>query len=170
MDQKNSHFSFILRSDADFEFLKGTWLEVFVWNEARNQRTKQGLPVFDDVKFNFEIPADASGARKEIDVGLMVGGQMIHCSCKAGSKGIWSTDHLDELRAVSSLMGGRFCSRLFITSKKSPVQGDSDWKDYQFFQKQAADRLIVVITGDKLLQVGTCLTIEAGNRPTYPRI
>ncbi len=163
-------FSFTLRSDADFEFLKGAWLEVFVWHEARNQRNKDGMPVFDDALFNFEIPSDSSGARKEIDVGLMVAGQMIHCSCKAGGKKIWSTEHLDELRAVSSLIGGRFCSRVFITSKKPPAEGDDDWKSYQLFLEQARDRQIVVIAGDQLPQIGSHLAREASNRPSYPRI
>lgn len=163
-------FSFTLRSDADFEFLKGTWLELFVWHEARNQRNKEGAPVFDDALFNFEIPGDSSSARKEIDVGLMVAGQMIHCSCKAGGKEIWSTRHLDELRAVSSLIGGRFCSRVFITPKKPPAEGDGDWKSYQLFLEQARDRQIVVIAGDQLSRVGAHLAHEASNRPTYPRI
>lgn len=168
--EREATFLFTLRSDADFEFLKGTWLEVFVWHEACHQRNKEGTPVFDDSLFNFEIPSDSSGARKEIDVGLMVAGQMIHCSCKAGGKKIWLTDHLDELRAVSSLIGGRFCSRIFITSKKPPAEGDDDWKSYQLFLEQARDRQIVVIAGDQLPQIGAHLAREASNRPTYPRI
>ncbi len=168
--EKNTVFSFTLRSDADFEFLKGTWLEVFVWHEACNQRNKEGALVFDDALFNFEIPSDHSGARKEIDVGLMVAGQMIHCSCKAGGRKVWLTEHLDELRAVSSLIGGRFCSRVFVTSKNPPAEGDDDWKSYQLFLEQARDRQIVVIAGDQLPQVGEHLKREAGNKPTYSRI
>lgn len=170
IDDKEATFSFTLPSDVDFEFLKGTWLEMFVWHEACNQRNKEGAPVFDDALFNFEIPSDHSGARKEIDVGLMVAGQMIHCSCKAGGKRIWSTDHLDELRAVSSLIGGRFCSRVFITSKNPPAENDGDWKDYQLFLEQAKDRQIVVIAGDKLPHVGACLARQASNEATYRRI
>ena len=170
IEDREATFSFTLKSDADFEFLKGGWLELFVWNEARSQRTNAGAPIFDDALFNFEIPTDASGARKEIDVGLMVAGQMIHCSCKAGSKGIWATDFLDELSAVSSLIGGRFCSRVFVTSKIAAVQGDPDWTDYERFLNQAKDRQIVVVTGENLAHVGARLASEASNKPTYPRI
>lgn len=166
---KGSQFTFVVKSDADFEFLKGTWLELFVWNEARQQKTPDGLPVFDAARFNFEIPADSSGARKEIDVGLMVGGQLIHCSCKSGGKAIWSTAHLDELRSVSSLIGGRFCSRVFVTSKMPPSDGDGDWRDYNSFLEQAKDRQIVVIAGDRLAQIGTLLATEAA-KPTYWRV
>ncbi|HIC88206.1 MAG TPA: DUF1887 family protein, partial [Anaerolineae bacterium] len=35
--QWNSGTRFTLRSDGDFEFLKGTWLELYAWDEARKQ-------------------------------------------------------------------------------------------------------------------------------------
>lgn len=78
-----------------------------------------------------------TGAYKEIDVGLMYAGQLIHCSCKSGGKNIWSTEHLDELSAVSSLIGGRFCSRVFITSKPKPCEGSDEHDSYQRFSRQA---------------------------------
>jgi len=162
-------FRFTIPLDGDASFLKGQWLEIFVWDQAERQRDKDGERVFDDTSFGFEIPSDATGARKEIDGGFMIGGQMIHCSCKSGSTKIWSTDYLDELRSVSSLIGGRFCSRIFITTGIPPSGGESGFIDYQRFINQAKDREIVVITGEQLHNVGQLLAKEAV-KPTFWRV
>lgn len=159
----------MIQTSADYEFLKGTWLEIYVWDQARQQRAKGNAPLFQDAQFNFEIPSDVTGAYKEIDVGLMYAGQLIHCSCKSGGKGIWATEHLDELSAVSSLIGGRFCSRIFITSKSPPDAGDDEYEGYRRFLQQAKDREIVVIAGDQLRSIGAVLAREA-DRPTFPRV
>ena len=140
-----------------------------MWDEARQQKARDESVLFDDARFSFEIPSDETGARKEIDVGMMFAGQMILCSCKTGSNKPWRTAYLDELRAVSSLIGGRFCSRVFVTACFSPSEGKDGFVDYQRFINQAKDREIVVITGDQLNDVGQMLAKEA-LKPTFWRV
>lgn len=165
-----NNYRFTIQRTADYAFLEGGWLELFAWNQARSQCTAQGAPVFDDVAVSFEIPTDGHGAYKEIDVGAMYAGQLIHCSCKAGTNRIWSTDHLDELRAVSSLVGGKFCSRIFITAKNPPIEAERDsHRAYLHFLDQAKAREIVVVAGDQLKDVGKILAQQA-TRPTYWRV
>ncbi len=160
---------FTIFSDHDFEFLKGSWMEIFVWEQARQLRSESDAALLSDVKFNLEIPSDTLDARKEIDVAMIFEGQMIHCSCKAGSNRIWSTSYLDELRSVSSLIGGRFCSRVFITAQYAPEEGTSGYKDYRHFCDQASDRQIVVVTGEKMHDIGAILQKEAV-KPSYWRV
>ncbi len=168
--EHNTHgFRFTIPSDGDAGFLKGQWLEIFVWDQAKQQQDKTGRSLFDSTEFGFDIPSNETGARKEIDVGLMVGGQMIHCSCKSGSAKVWSTTFLDELRSVSSLIGGRFCSRVFITTCTPPSEGDGGFVDYKRFMHQAKDREIAVIAGDQLYDVGQLLAEEA-LKPTFWRV
>ena len=160
---------FTILSNFDFEFLKGTWLEIFVWQQAKQLHADDGAPLFSDVQFSLEIPSDTSDACKEIDVAMVYEGQMIHCSCKTGSSKIWSTSYLDELRSVSSLIGGRFCSRIFITAQHAPEEGTSGYDDYRLFCDQARDRQIVVVTGKNLNAIGAILREEAV-KPSYWRV
>lgn len=163
-------FEFTLPSDSAFAFLSGVWLEMYVHDRACEQVDASGAPIFNDVISSFEIPSNVTGGIKEVDVGLMVSGQLIHCSCKSGKTKIWVTDHLDELRAVSDLVGADYCTRVFIASKHPPLSEDrEEYGSYQQFLRQAQDRKIVVIAGDRLAQVGQLLADEA-RKPTYPRI
>jgi len=168
-EAEGSHYRFVIKASTDYEYLKGTWLEIYVWDQARRQMKRDNSFLFEDAQFNFEILSDTTEAYKEIDVGLMYAGQLIHCSCKSGGKNIWSTQHLDELSAVSSLIGGRFCSRIFIASRPPPGKGDDDLDSYQRFLRQAKDREIVVIAGDQILGIGALLAKET-DKPIYPRI
>lgn len=153
--------AFWVRTNEDWNFFKGDWLEVYVWNEARKLQEHDGRPIFDEVKMGLEIPSGS--ARKEIDVACLYQAQLIHCSCKTGSD-TFKTGHLDELSAVSSLIGGRFCSRIFITN-----QVLSDQKREKEFLAQARQREIVVVTGDKLTNMGAILKKQAIN-PDFVRM
>jgi hypothetical protein len=168
-DHAGGTVTFTVPSDSAFHLLSGAWLELFVGDQARQLTDRRGEPLFTDVLVGFEIPSDETGARKEIDVGMMYQSQLIHCSCKTGSTNPWSTDYLDELRAVSSLIGGRFCSRIFVTNQAAPVEGDSASKDFRRFLNQAKDREIVVVTGEQLVALPDVLRREAV-KPTYQRI
>lgn len=163
-------FKFTIKQHGDYAFLEGAWLELYCWHQATHQFAENGETLFDGSAFNFEIPSNKHGARKEIDLGLIYAGQMLICSCKAGTNKIWSTEHLDELSAVSSLIGGRFCSRIFITSKLAPNKEErGTFAEYEKFLNQAKDREIVVIVGDGLASVGKLLAKEA-TKPTYWRV
>lgn len=167
-EQPDGRVQYTILNEMDWKYLEGTWLEVYVWHQVLQCRDEQGQPMFREsqVGLSFEIPSD--GARKQIDVGYIYHGQMIHVSCKTGSKP-FKTQYLDELRAVSSLIGGRFTSRLFVTNAFPPPETDSDYNDYKRFLSQAKDREIVVVTGEELPEVGAILK-EQALRPTYSRI
>jgi len=161
-------FRFTIPNNDAFTFLSGGWLESYVGAIAKGLRNQNNDPFFDDVKIGFEIP-DRTGAKKEVDVGMMYGGQFIHVSCKSGSENPWKTQYLDELRTVSSLVGGNFCSRIFVTAQPEPAKNSGGCRGYQHFLKQAKDRKIVVVTGDQLLEMSQVLQKEA-TRPTFPRV
>ncbi len=162
-----SEVRYTVRNSHDWQFINGTWLEVYVANQARQCRDDQKQPLFTSCEMSLEIPGP-SGARKEIDVACLYLGQLLHCSCKS-EKSPFETHHLDELRAVSSLVGGRYCTRLFITNVFPPSPESQRSDSYQLFQQQAKDREIVVVTGDKLADMKEILRKEATN-PTYRRM
>ena len=164
-EQPDGRVQYTILTDMDWKYLEGAWLEVYVWHQVLQCRDEQGQPMFQEsqVGLSFEIPSN--GARKQIDVGYVYHGQMIHVSCKTGSKP-FKTAYLDEIRAVSSLIGGRFTSRLFVTNAFPPPETDPN---YAHFLDQAKDREIVVVTGKELPEVGAILK-EQALRPTYSRI
>ena len=153
--------AFLICSNEDWNFFKGDWLEIYVWDEARQQMDKEGRPLFDECELSLEIPSEA--ARKEIDVACLYQAQLIHCSCKTDRKS-FETAYLDELRAVSSLIGGRFCSRVFITNAIFTAQEQKDK-----FLAQATQREIIVITGDNLKDLGGILAKQA-IKPDFWRV
>ena len=167
-EQRGNSFRFTIPDNEAFAFLSGGWLEAYVGAAAKALRNKEGDPLFDDVKIGFEIP-DSAGAKKEVDVGMMYGGQFIHVSCKSGGKRPWQTSYLDELRTVSSLVGGNFCSRIFVTAQPQPAEGADDYQGYQHFLEKARDRKIIVVTADQLPDIAKVLEKEAV-RPTYRRV
>jgi len=164
-EQSDGRVQYTIPTDMDWKYLEGTWLEIYVWHQVLQCQDEQGQPMFrgSQVGLSFEIPSD--GARKQIDVGYVYHGQMIHVSCKTGSKP-FKTQYLDELRAVSSLIGGRFTSRLFVTNAFPPSDTDTD---YTRFLDQAKDRETVVVTGNELPRIKEILKKQA-LQPTYPRI
>jgi hypothetical protein len=161
----DGHVQYTIQNEMDWKYLEGTWLEVYVWYQALQCRDNYGQPMFQEnqVSLSFEIPSD--GARKQIDVGYVYLGQMIHASCKTGSSP-FKTVYLDEIRAVSSLIGGRFTSRLFITNAFPPSEAN---RDYENFLAQAKDREIVIVTGKELPEASANLKQQA-LQPKYSRI
>lgn len=43
-EAEGSHFRFVIKASADYEYLKGAWLEIYAWDQARQQRSKDGAP------------------------------------------------------------------------------------------------------------------------------
>ncbi len=164
-ERDDGRVRYTILNDADWKYLDGTWLEVFVWDQARRCQDNQGNPLLQEQElgFSFEIPSE--GARKEIDVGCVYHGQFIHASCKTEANP-FKTRYLDELRAVSSLVGGRFTSRLFVTNAFPPPEGDPD---YAKFLAQAKDREIVIVSGKELPDVAAVLRQQTLH-PQYWRI
>lgn len=150
-----------IRSNNDLEFFKGNWLEAFVYNEAINRKDIGGDPIFDECDISLEIKLDQ--AEKEIDVACICEAQLIHCSCKT-DKDPFKTTYLDELRSISSMIGGRFCSRVFVTNAVF-----SDQTKQKQFLDQAKQREIVVVTGDELTNIGKILAKQA-LKPDFWRV
>jgi len=156
--------TFWIRSNEDWNFFKGNWLEAYVWSEAVKQKDEQGHSLFDEVEIGLEIPSEA--ARKEIDVACLYQSQLLLCSCKAG-RDPFSTSHLDELSALSNLIGGRFCSRVFITNSTFSELHNS--KRQGEFLAQAKQREIVVVAGEELTRIGAILKRQA-TEPDFRRV
>lgn len=164
---EDGRVSYTIENEHDYKFLEGNWLEFYVYLQAQDCREENKEPLFNDVKMSVEIPSN--GARKEIDVACMVHGQLLLVSCKAGSKP-FRTEYLDELRAVSDLVGGDFTTRIFVTNALPPEENKNQLFDtYDKFLQQAKDRKTVVVTGDKLCQISTILKKEALD-PEFRRI
>jgi len=151
----NNEVSFSIRNTHDVKFLDGKWLEIYAWKKAKE------IKMFDDVIHSVKIPYEGVG--KEIDVACVYKGQLIICSCKTGNKS-FETEHLDELQSVASLIGKDYCSKIFITA-----QPGKDEQKMKSFMSHAEQRKILVVTGDKLVDIGDILQKEAVN-PTLPRI
>lgn len=162
VDYSEENGYLIIRSNEDWNFLKGEWLEVFVWHEVKKLQEQTQEPFFDDFAVSLEIPME--GAKKEIDLACIYRAQLIHCSCKTG-KNSFETRHLDELSAISNLIGGRFCTRVFATDRLLP----NDLSTAKSFLDQAKQREIVVVTGKELPSIGDILKKQAKN-PDYQRI
>lgn len=150
-----------IRSNNDLEFFKGNWLEAFVYNEALNEKDMVGYPIFDYCDISLEIKLDQ--AEKEIDVACIHEAQLIYCSCKT-DKDPFKTLYLDELRSISSMIGGRFCSRVFVTNAVF-----SDQTKQSQFLDQSKQREIVVVTGNELANIGKILTKQA-IKPDFWRV
>ncbi|MDZ7360741.1 MAG: DUF1887 family CARF protein [candidate division KSB1 bacterium] len=158
--------SYQLTCDHDYKFLDGKWLEFFVYLQVKACSDHAGAPLFNDVRMSVEIPSN--GARKEIDVACMFHGQLILCSCKTAHP--FRTEYLDELRAVSDLVGGDFTTRLFVTNILPTTESDVEkYGNYDKFLQQAHDRKIIVVAGDRLGDIGAILK-QAATNPKYARI
>ena len=150
-----------IRSNNDLEFFKGNWLEAFVYSEAINDKDILGDLIFNNCDISLEIKLDQ--AEKEIDVACIHEAQLIHCSCKT-DKDPFKTPYLDALRSISSLIGGRFCSRVFVTNAVF-----SDQTKQKQFLDQAKQREIVVVTGNELANIGKILAKQA-IKPDFWRV
>lgn len=142
-----------------WRFVDGLWLEIYAWDAA------QRAACFDDCRFDIEIPAHIGlSATNQIDLAVTHAASLLIAECKTEGRP-FRTEHLDQLRAIASMIGGSFVGILFITAR-SEQQADS--QAFSAFTEQAKARQIVVVTGNKLGQLPDILKCEA-SRPTYPR-
>lgn len=133
----------------------GDWLEVYVWKEVAKAHFA------DDCQWGCQI---INEAEIELDLALLYKAQLLIAECKAEREPFkGKREFLAKLDATAKLLGGEYVSKLFITNQ--PGIGES----YESFCKQARDRHIVVVTGERLPEIGYILKNEAMN-PTYERI
>ncbi len=136
----------------------GDWLEFYVWHEAISigladaAHCQWGCLLFDGT------------VKKELDLALMYNAQLMVAECKAeqnpyeGKRG-----HLHKLQAKANVLGGSYVCKLFITNQRA--SGDN----FKAFCEQAEQYKIVVVTGERLFEIGQILKKEA-TKPTYQRI
>lgn len=132
----------------------GDWLEVYVWHKTTEAKFA------DDYRWGYKIHGQVDN---EIDLALVYKAQLIIVECKTdfdpfkAEKG-----YQRDLDDTAELLGGAYVSKVFVTNQ--PAIGDT----YPSFERQADERRIVVVTRDKLADVGNILKNEAMN-PTYER-
>jgi len=161
IDLQKDNLGIEIRTNEDWNFFTGGWLEVYAWSEAQKQTDKEGQPIFQDCKLSLKIPSDR--AEKEIDVVALYQGQLILCSCKAETNP-FHTHTLDELSAVANLIGGRYCSRIFVTNALLEQHKTKDE-----FLAQAKQREIVIVSGENLANIGEIIVKQALH-PDYWRV
>lgn len=136
----------------------GDWLEFYVWHEA----VRSGLA--DDLHCQWGCSIFDGPVEKELDLALMYKAQLIVAECKAERSPYQAPrGHLHKLQAKANVLGGLYVCKLFITSQQAV--GDS----YKSFKEQAEQYKIVVVTKERLPEIGQILRREA-TTPSYQRI
>lgn len=151
-----------LSSNDVREFLKGDWLEVYVWQEAMN------AGFADDGQWGYKIVVDQKLAAilpsNELDLALTYNARLLIAECKT-SNDPFDSVFLDKLYSIANLVGGGYVRQAFITNTLS-TQGK---KSFDNFQRQADVRRICVIPGERLKDVGKILRQQIGAAgPTLP--
>ena len=136
----------------------GDWLEFFVWHAAIS------IGIADEFHCQWGCSIFDGPVKKELDLALMYKAQLIVAECKA-EQNPYKADrgHLHKLQAKANVLGGSYVCKLFITNQRAI--GDS----FKPFCEQAEQYKIIVVTGERLPEIGQILEKEA-TRPTYPRI
>ena len=145
-DEKYIHFEI---SNVELGFLDGAWLEAYVWDEARN------LNQFSDCQWNQRIvdnkKLDDRDSKNELDVSMIYKAQLIIAECKTGTDDLLKSDNIYKLDAVAGILGGKFVSKIFITSSPIPEETDRErLRQHKKFREKAEDHSIEVITREGL--------------------
>ncbi len=156
----HSNYHEIHQADGAFwDFVNGAWLEIYAWDAA------QRAGCFDDCRPGIKMPAQGGlSPMNQIDLAATYAASLLIAECKTEIQP-FRTEHLDQLRAIASMIGGSFVGALFITARS---QHKADAQALAAFRAQAQMRQIVVVTGDQLDQLPDILKREA-IRPTFPR-
>jgi len=167
------HFTLTHLQDS---FLNGGWLELYVWNEAKQIKSSDNSSLFDDCQWNHKVTI--SGVTREIDVALTYKAQLIIAECKTGDD-ITESRTRDGLVAVANPLGGKFVGKILISSLFSPKETGPDQiqdgklrekiKGHQDFLSKADHHNIVVIMAEDLPRIRERLKQEA-ETPKYPRM
>ncbi len=143
--EQETQFAYRVETQYDHAFLYGDWLEYYVYLNAKEAG-------FDSVEMSVELQ-DYKG---EVDVFAVHNANALICECKTGKH---TTNDLARLESKATKLGGNYCTRLFITTAPEITPE---------FRSQAANRRIVVVSGNTLPQINQKLKQEM-DRPTYSR-
>jgi hypothetical protein len=162
---EGSMISFWL-SHLQFAFLDGAWLEAYVWDEARK------LGIFSDCRWNQKIvdgkhfTEKNRDSRNEIDVALIYKAQLLIVECKTGERDGLTAETLDWITGVATPLGGRFVSKILVSSLPMPNEND---RSFELFKAKAESRSVYLATRVDLPNMGKVLE-EQAKTPKYPRI
>lgn len=164
--QKNGNDISIRLSYTQANFLDGPWLEAYVWDEARQ------LGLFSDCQWNQRVidprRPDDKDSKNELDVSMIYKAQLLAVECKTGNDS-FKPDTLYKLDSVTSLLGGRFVSKILVTSQPIPNHDRNQQKSYEDFKDKAEERGIVLVAREKLSNIREII-IEQAKTPKHARI
>ena len=147
-------------------FLDGAWLEAYIWDEARK------VGIFSDCRWNLKVvdgkifTEKDRDNRNEIDVALIYKAQLLIVECKTGGREGLSAETLDWITGVATPLGGRFVSKILVSSLPMPNETD---RSFELFKAKAESRSVFLATREDLPSIGKVLEEQAKN-PKYPRI
>lgn len=146
-------------------FLRGGWLENYVWVTA--EQLRQSGEAFDACQRGLLVRLGE--AEREIDLIAVGRGLALVASCKA-TRRPWDKSYLDEVAAVANLLGGNYCVRLFITDQPQPVSEPGMPDRFQQFVEQARRLRVVLVAAHNLAQLAEVFKREMSSSPTYARL
>jgi hypothetical protein len=134
---------FNLVSTQVWNFLNGTWLELYACDESRECKdAATGAPLFTDSRMSVAI--DTEEVSNEIDLACIdEAGFLLYGSCKTNQK--LDQSMLTEIMDRANLFGQSYCAKVFITSR-----GSADVDAVSGLRDQAAARKVPIITGERL--------------------
>lgn len=160
---KNGGWLYTIPENMHWNFIKGDWMEVYVYSQANTLVTKQGKQFFDDTALSLKMPTtDDSGALREIDFAGLYGWQLIWASCKIEDKPFVKR-HLDEISAVNTMIGAHYSTPLYICN------GSNAAEEYASFAEHAHKAAIVVVTLEEWPNLANILKAQSID-PTYRRV
>lgn len=151
------NISYTIEDQEKWEFLKGEWLEQYIYIVAKDIKNDKGERLFDECAWNVE---DIYG-NGEIDFVGILNGQLLVASCKTEKK--IKAENFNEISTRGDQLGRGMCTKFLVTSTTPNDQQRTD------AERWAKDREIIFVGGDKLHEIGSILKKEAENS-TYQRI
>lgn len=153
---RDENYIYFEISYVELSFLDGAWLEVYVWDEARN------LKKFSDCQWNQRIvdnkKLDDIDSKNELYASMIYKAQLIIAECKTGTDDLLDSDNIYKLDAVAGILGGKFVSKIFITSSPVPDETNRErLRQYEKFREKAEDHGVEVVTRESLPYIGAIL-------------
>lgn len=173
-------------SYIQFAFLDGAWLEAYVWDEASRievvsdlktdlteiPEVNDKIKLFSDCRWNLKVVDDKTFTendrdnRNQIDVALIYKAQLLIVECKTGERDALTAETLDWITGVATPLGGRFVSKILVSSLPEPNEND---RQFELFNAKAESRSVFVVTRKDLPNIGNVLE-EQAKHPKYPRL
>lgn len=145
-----------------WNFIKGDWLEVYVYSRAGSLQKKDNSPFFDEIAMSVQISASSGRfGQREIDFVGLKGWQLVWCSCKVEADP-FDKRYLDEVGNINAMLGGQYATPIFISN------GYQTDKNFEKVSQQASNARIVLVTREQFPEIDSILRKEA-TQPTYPR-